>query len=98
MESTATLSKDNYQEHDDLSIFPTDQLVSLFTSIPKIKTLSILRGFEQNFILRFLDDCPEHLSAQWKTSLKFKFYISNKVFFSLGGRDSPPPITDGSAP
>jgi len=72
MTSDETLSKDNYQEHDDLSIFPTDQLVSLFTSIPKIKTLSILRGFEQTFILRFLDDCPEHLSVQWKMSLKFK--------------------------
>ena len=72
MESVETLSKDNYQEQDDLSIFPTDQLVNLFTSIPKIKTLSILRNFEQNFILRFLDDCPEHLSAQWKMSLKFK--------------------------
>ena len=66
------LTKDNYQEHEDLSIFPTDQLVSLFTSIPKIKTLSFLRGFDQDFILKFLDDCPEHLSAQWKMSLKFK--------------------------
>jgi magnesium transporter len=72
MTSIATLSKDNYQGYDDLSIFPTDQLVSLFTSIPKIKTLSILRSFEQTFILSFLDDCPEHLSAQWKMSLKFK--------------------------
>ena len=66
------LTHDNYQEHDDLSIYPTDQLVSLFTSIPKIKTLSILRSFEQDFILRFLDECPEHLSAQWKMSLKYK--------------------------
>ena len=66
------LTKNNYQEHEDLSIFPTDQLVSLFTSIPKIKTLSFLRGFDQDFILKFLDDCPEHLSAQWKMSLKFK--------------------------
>lgn len=72
MTSVEILSKDSYQEHDDLSIFSTDQLVSLFTSIPKIKTLSILRSFEQTFILSFLDDCPEHLSAQWKMSLKFK--------------------------
>ena len=67
-----TLSKHNYQEQDDLTIFPTDQLVSLFTSIPKIKTLSILRGFEQGFISKFLDACPDHLSAQWKMSLKYK--------------------------
>jgi len=72
MESITTLRKDNYQQFDDLSIFPADQLVSLFTSIPKIKTLSILRSFEQDFILKFLDECPEHLSAQWKMSLKFK--------------------------
>jgi len=72
MESTATLTKDNYQEHDDLSIFPDDQLVSLFTSIPKIKTLSILRSFKQVFISKFLDACPGHLSAQWKMSLKYK--------------------------
>ena len=72
MKSITTLRKDNYQQFDDLSIFPADQLVSLFTSIPKIKTLSILRSFEQDFILKFLDECPEHLSAQWKMSLKFK--------------------------
>jgi len=72
MSSIETLSKDNYQKYEDLSIFSTDQLVRFFTSIPKIKTLSILRSFEQHFILRFLDDCPEHLSVQWKMSLKFK--------------------------
>ena len=66
------LSKENYQDQEDLSTFPTDQLVSLFTSIPKIKTLSILRSFEQDFILRFLGECPEHLATQWKRSLKFK--------------------------
>jgi len=66
------LSKENYQDQEDLTTFPTDQLVSLFTSIPKIKTLSILRSFEQDFILRFLGECPEHLATQWKRSLKFK--------------------------
>jgi len=72
MDPILSLNKENYQDQDDLSIYPTDQLVRLFTSIPKIKTLSILRSFEQNFILRFLDDCPEHLSTQWKLSLKYK--------------------------
>jgi len=72
MPSNEVLSKDNYQKYEDFSVFPTDQLVRFFTSIPKIKTLNILRGFEQDFILNFLDDCPDHLSEQWKMSLKFK--------------------------
>ena len=71
-EATITLTKDNYQEHDDLSIFPVNQLVKIFTSIPKTSTLKILRGFNQSFILKFLEDAPEHLSIQWKSSLKFK--------------------------
>ena len=72
MERVADLNKDNYHKFEDFSIFPTAQLVRFFTSIPKIKTLSILRGFDQDFILKFLDDCPEHLSEQWKMSLKYK--------------------------
>jgi len=72
MTSIEALSKDNYQKYEDFSVFPTDQLVRFFTSIPKIKTLNILRGFEQDFILNFLDDCPSHLAEQWKMSLKFK--------------------------
>ena len=71
MTSIEVLGKDNYQKYEDFSVFPTDQLVRFFTSIPKIKTLNILRGFEQDFILNFLDDCPDHLSEQWKMSLKF---------------------------
>ena len=72
VENSATLTKDNYQEHEDLSIFPTNQLVSFFTSLPKVTTLNLLRDFDQNFILKFLDEAPEHLSIQWKSSLKFK--------------------------
>ena len=71
-ENSATLTKDNYQEHEDLRIFPTNQLVSFFTSLPKVTTLNLLRDFDQNFILKFLDEAPEHLSIQWKSSLKFK--------------------------
>ena len=71
-ESSAALTKDNYQEHEDLRIFPTNQLVSFFTSLPKVTTLNLLRDFDQNFILKFLDEAPEHLSIQWKSSLKFK--------------------------
>jgi len=72
MSSNKALSKNNYQKYEDFSVFPTNQLVRFFISIPKIKTLNILRGFEQDFILNFLDDCPAHLSEQWKMSLKFK--------------------------
>ena len=53
MASVETLSKDNYHKYEDFSVFPTDQLVRFFTSIPKIKTLNILREFEQDFILNF---------------------------------------------
>ena len=71
-ENLPALTKDNYQEHEDLSVFPANQLVSFFTSLPKVKTLNILRDFDQDFILKFLDNAPEHLSIQWKSSLKFK--------------------------
>lgn len=72
MSTREKLTRENYKEHDNLSIFPTKELVKFFTSIPKTQTLNILRNFEQEFLLKFLDGCPEHLSAQWKLSLKFK--------------------------
>ena len=54
-----------------VSFLQTNWLV-FFTSLPKVKTLNILRDFDQDFILKFLDNAPEHLSIQWKSSLKFK--------------------------
>jgi len=72
MSVSEILTNENYKKYEDLSIFSTKQLVRLFTSIPKLTTLSLLREFDQDFILRFLDDCPEHLAVQWKRGLKFK--------------------------
>ena len=70
MPQANTLSRENYLQQKDLTLFPSDKLVNLFTSIPKISTLKILRGFNESYLSRFLDESPEHLSAQWKTSLK----------------------------
>ncbi|MBT5258503.1 MAG: hypothetical protein HOL75_06320, partial [Nitrospina sp.] len=72
MPQSIKLSKDNYLQQKDLAIFPIDELVNLFTSIPKISTLKILRGFDESYLSNFLDEAPEHLSDQWKMSLKHK--------------------------
>lgn len=66
------LTKDNYQKFDDLSIFPTDQLVKFFLSIPKAETLGILRKFEHDVLEKLFDESPDHLSQQWKSSLEYK--------------------------
>ena len=72
MQQSLTLSRENYLQQKDLTIFDSDELVKLFTSIPKIITLKILRGFNESYLSKFLDESPEHLSAQWKMSLKYK--------------------------
>ena len=41
------LSIENYQKFKDLSVFPSEQVIKLFLSIPKAKTLQYLRGFEK---------------------------------------------------
>jgi len=66
------LTKDNCHKFDDLSIFPHDQLTKFFMSIPKIQALGFLRAFEQDFLLRYLEVCPDDLSEDWQGSLKYK--------------------------
>ena len=66
-----SLSNQNYEKFEDLSIFPTDQLIKLFLTIPKAKTLSILRSFDSDVLKKLLKDSPGHLSRQWSMSLKF---------------------------
>ena len=66
------LTKDNYHKFDDLSIFPHGQLTKFFMSIPKIQALGFLRNFESDFLLRYLESCPDDLSEDWKGSLKYK--------------------------
>ena len=43
MPSIETLSKDNYHKYEDFSVFPTDQLVRFFTSIPKDKNFKYFK-------------------------------------------------------
>ncbi|MBT5968349.1 MAG: hypothetical protein HOG61_03125, partial [Nitrospina sp.] len=46
MTQDITLTRENYQLQKDLTVYANDKLVNLFTSIPKINTLKILRGFD----------------------------------------------------
>jgi len=64
------LSIDNYQKFKDLSVFPSEQVIKLFLSIPKAKTLQYLRGFEKDNLENFLKDAPSHLSEQWRKALE----------------------------
>ena len=66
------LTKDNYHKFDDLSIFPTDQLIKFFLSITKAETLAILREFEHDSREKLFNNSPDHLSKQWRTSLKYE--------------------------
>ena len=72
MTQDITLTRENYQLQKDLTVYANDKLVNLFTSIPKINTLKILRGFDESYLSKFLDEAPEHLSDQWKMGLKHK--------------------------
>ena len=64
------LSIQNYQKFKNLSHFPNEQLIKLFLSIPKAKSLGYLRKFDKNSLENLLDDSPKHLSEQWRTALE----------------------------
>ena len=66
------LTKKNYHSVKDLTIFPHDQLVNLFLSIPKATTLGILRKFNKSFIEQLLNSAPHHLAKQWRMSLMYE--------------------------
>ena len=66
------LTKNNYHKFDELSIFPTDQLIKFFLSITKAETLAILREFKYDFREKLFNNSPDHLSKQWRTSLKYE--------------------------
>jgi magnesium transporter len=70
--STIELNKENYNSFKDLTGFQPDQLIKLFLSLPKAKTLWLLRSFEENFRNEFLNSAPKHLKAQWSSSLKYE--------------------------
>ena len=61
---------ENYQKFKDLSIFPNEQLIKLFLSIPKAKSLGYLRKFDKDTLEKFLADAPSHLSSQWRKALE----------------------------
>ena len=65
------LTKETYKKHKDLSIFPSDQLVEFFSTIPKIQVLRLLRKFEPAILSRFMEECPRDLSSQWEMGLKY---------------------------
>ena len=67
-----TLSIENYQKHEDLTSFPNEQIIKLFLSIPKAKTLHIMRSFNSDFLEKLLADAPSHLSTQWRKALEAK--------------------------
>ena len=50
----AQLSIENYQKFKDLSAFPSEQVIKLFLSIPKAKTLQYLRKFDKEAIEEIL--------------------------------------------
>ena len=65
------LTKETYKKYKDLSIFPSDQLVEFFSTIPKIQVLRLLRKFEPAILSRFMEECPRDLSSQWEMGLKY---------------------------
>ena len=65
------ITKHNYHGCKDLTAVPHDELVKLFLSIPKAKTLSILRSFNNDFLEQLFSSAPEHLAQQWRLSLKY---------------------------
>ena len=66
------LTKQNYHSFKDLSIFPHDQLVKLFLSIPKATTLGLLRKFDKSYVEQLFNAAPHHLAKQWRMSMMYE--------------------------
>ena len=66
------LTKDNYKKYKDLSIFPADQLVEFFSTIPKIQVLRFLRKFDPAILAKLMEEWPSELSSQWKMGLEYE--------------------------
>jgi magnesium transporter len=80
------LTLNNYKKFKDLSVAPNDQLLKLLESLPKAKTLSLLRGFDKDFLDQLLNYTPDYLREEWSQALK---YESN----SVGELMKPAPLT-----
>ena len=79
------LTKNNYHSYKDLSTCPHSQLIKLFLSIPKAKTLALLRNFDKVFLKELLNSAPDHLKKQWSMSLEYKIN-------SVGEMMQPAPV------
>jgi magnesium transporter len=66
------LTVHNYTHFKNLSVAPHEQLIKLFLSLPKPKSLAILRSFEEVFRDQLLKAAPSHLEKEWRLSLKYK--------------------------
>ena len=66
------ITKHNYHSVKDLSSIEHDNLIKLFLSLPKGKTLSLLRKFDKDFLEQLLNSAPEHIKNQWGLALKHK--------------------------
>ena len=66
------LTNKNYHSFKDLTVFPHDQLVKLFLSIPKATTLGILRKFDKSYTEQLFNSAPHHLAKQWRMSLMYE--------------------------
>ena len=69
--STVELNKNNYHSFKDLTKFQPEEIIKLFLSIPKAKTLLLLRSFEESFLEVILNAAPKHLKTQWSSSLQY---------------------------
>ena len=66
------ITKQNYHSVKDLTTISHDNLIKLFLSLPKGKSLSLLRKFDKPFLEQLLNSAPEHIKTQWILALKYK--------------------------
>ena len=66
------VTKQNYHSVKDLTTVSHDNLIKLFLSLPKGKSLSLLRKFDKPFLEQLLNSAPEHIKTQWILALKYK--------------------------
>ena len=66
------ITKQNYHSVKDLTTVSHDNLIKLFLSLPKGKSLSLLRKFDKPFLEQLLNSAPEHIKTQWILALKYK--------------------------
>ena len=66
------ITKHNYHSVKDLTTISHDNLIKLLLSLPKGKSLSLLRKFDKPFLEQLLNSAPEHIKTQWILALKYK--------------------------